>query len=230
MSSKNLIGILLGALVYFFASPLLHAESVKTIQVNGQASVSVVPDEFHFSIHIEEKGRLVTKLNQTVSQKSERLVKLLLEHGLQPKQVQSMNIQLQPWYERGKGYNEQKGFVLSRRIDVVVTQLEKFDLLIDTLLKAGATGLTGFQYQVSKKRNYYLDALDLAVTDAELRAAKLAYSIGAKVGKVVEVVESSGYQNPQGRRMMSSMSEAGGYLPGEVAVTANVRVVFELLP
>lgn len=213
------------------AFPLIAAsDDIQTITVSGEAKVSQVPDRFHFTVTLEEKGLYVSKLNKAISSKSERIVKQLLESEIKEEDIQSLHVQLNPWYEYTNNQREHKGFVLTRQIRVNVKEVEKFDFLIDMLIKAGASGIDGFRYSLSQPRMSYLDALDLAVTDARFRAEKLAYSVDAQVGKVISIRElgSRGDYAPVREKAMLMADSHGGYMPGQIDITAYVEVIFEL--
>ncbi|GAA0345080.1 SIMPL domain-containing protein [Bowmanella denitrificans] len=202
----------------------------KTINVMGQANVSAVPDLFQFSLYIEEKGPVVSKLNETVTDKTNKLVSFLLKQGVKERDIQSMHVQLYPWYEHRDSGSEQKGFVLARQIQVSLRELALYDKVLDGVLKLGATRIDGFQHNVENQQDLYLSALELAVKNAQLRAEKLASSLGAKVGKVVSVSESSAYR-PMAMAMESRMlmKDASGSMAGQMNIDAQVQVTFELV-
>ncbi|MCY7293916.1 SIMPL domain-containing protein [Alteromonas sp. a30] len=207
-----------------------YAEPLKTITVIGEAYVSQQPDRFHFNLSIEEKGLHVSKLNKALSQKTEHLVKVLLESGVEEKHIQSLHIQIMPWYEYVNNQRENKGFRLYRQIKVSFDELDKFDYLIDRLVKGGATGIDGFNYSVSQPQLGYLQAVDLAMTNAALRAERIAQNVGAKIGQAVSVKELGSAQSfaPRLEKSMAVADSAGGFMPGEVDLHARVEVVFEL--
>ncbi|UAA37160.1 SIMPL domain-containing protein [Paraneptunicella aestuarii] len=199
------------------------------IGVLGHGRISVEPDLFHFNVLLEEKGTLVTKLNQVLSSKSENIVNELVKGGVNIQDIQSMHVQLQPWYEYTNNRREQLGFSLTRVIKVRVKEISKFDQLIDRIIKAGATGIEDFHYSVSQPQMNYLDALDLAIVDARLRAERIANGIKAKVGDVISVTER-GVSSvvPLKAQRMELADSSGGYVPGQVDITAEVEVIFEL--
>ncbi len=207
-----------------------YADALRTITVVGEGKVSQVPDRFHFTLSIEEKGLHVSKLNKSLSQKGERLVKTLLKNGVEEKDIQALHIQINPWYEYVNNRRENKGFRLYRQINVSFKHLDKFDMLIDQLVKNGATGIDGFSYSVAQPQLGYLQAVDLAMNNAMLRAERMAQNVGAKVGKAMRVKESHASHDFQPRleKSMAFADSSGGYMPGEIDISAQVEMVFEL--
>jgi uncharacterized protein len=200
----------------------------REIRVNGQASVYSTPDLFQFSVYIEEQGELVSKLNAGVRAKSQSIVDLLLKSGVEEKDIQSMRVDLNPWFEHLQSQRIQKGFILSRQVAVTLRSMEKYDQIIDGLLRLGANRIEGFNYVVKDPEQDYLKALELALTDAKLRADKIAAAVGVKVGEVISVQEGSGYAPMPRARESMMMADSGGYLPGQVSTNAQVSVVYSL--
>ncbi|MFT5313389.1 MAG: hypothetical protein ACI8Z9_001879 [Paraglaciecola sp.] len=201
---------------------------VRHIRVSGQASVSSVPDMFHFSVYLEEQGELASKLNGIVSEKSTQIVKLLLKAGLAESDIQSMRVQLRPWFEHKQSTRVQKGFVLSRQIKIIMRNADKYNDVIDGLLRLGANRIEGFDYAINDPKKYYLASLELALADAGVRATTMAKVMGLKVGEVLSIEEASGYAPIPIARGSKLMADSGAYLPGEISTSARVSVVFAL--
>lgn len=224
---KKLIAVLLLAGASMSA---VAQEQENAISVVGQSNVSAVPDLFQFSLYVEEKGPVVAKLNSEVSDKTSKLVNFLLKQGVKEKDIQSLHVQLYPWYEHSDKGSEQKGFVLARQIRVSLRELNLYDKVLDGVLKLGATRIDGFQHNVENQQDLYLSALELAVKNAELRAEKLAASLGAKVGKVLSISEASSYRpSPVMLESRMMMKDASGSMAGEMNINAQVQVKFELI-
>lgn len=220
---------LLGLLFVLSTSVVASAAPARSITVSGQGSVAVVPDRFHFTLYVEEKGEVVSKLNDLVSRKNNQIVTFLLDSGVKKQHIQSMQIQLYPWYQTHDSINKQSGFVLSRQIQVMVEELDSYDRLIDGLMRLGAARVENFQYLYSQPQQLYLNSLNAALEDASARASQIAQQMQVKLGNVLNIEENSHYQpRPmQAKRMM--LSEQGGSLPGLLDASASVTVRFEIV-
>jgi uncharacterized protein YggE len=199
------------------------------ISVSGQANVSSVPDLFQFSVYVEEQGERVQDLNTVVADKTQDIISSVLAFGVDEKDVQSMRVQLNPWYEHSNNQRIQKGFKLSREINFTLRDIELYDQVIDAVLTTGANRIDGFNYVVENPQPQYLTALDLALKDAKLRASRMANTLGVKLGKVITINENSGYSPlPRGREVIM-MSKSSDSLPGQINTGAQVNVIFELV-
>lgn len=203
----------------------------KVITVNGQGVVSSTPSLLDFSIYVEERGETASKLNDKVNFKSKQIIDLLTDTGVQHKDIQSMQVNLYPWYERDRNSQIQKGFVLSRLIKVTLRDFANYTSVLDGLSKIGTQRIDGFQYRAENSDAIYLRALELALDDANKRANKISKSLGIKIGKVVSVNEHSAY-SPVPEQMMMSNSrsmDSAGFLPGQINTSAMVSVKYSIV-
>ena len=202
---------------------------IKHIRVCGQASVASVPDMFHFSVYLEEQGVLLSKLNDLVSEKSEQIVKLLLKKKIDKQDIQSMRVELRPWFEHQQSTRIQKGFVLSRQIKITMRNMEKYEQVIDGILRLGASRIDGFNYAVSDPESAYLKALEFAISDAKKRATTMAKTMGLQIGEVLSMQEGGNYNPmPHARESLMMTDSSGGYFPGKINTNAQVSVIFSL--
>ena len=86
----------------------------KTLQVSGQGIVAAAPDAYTLTMVIEERGAVVGKLNEQANAKLNAVVSFLLSQGVAEQHIQSMSVNLSPWYEHTPNGREHKGFILSR--------------------------------------------------------------------------------------------------------------------
>lgn len=217
------------ALTFSTASLAKSDEQVHQINVSGQANVASVPDLFEFSVYVEEQGEKVQNLNRVVTDKTQTIVSSVLAFGVDKKDIQSMRVQLNPWYENINNQRVQNGFRLSREIKFTLRDIELYDQVIDAVLSTGVSRIDGFNYVVEDAQPQYLAALELALKDAKLRASRMAATLGATLGKVISISENSGYSPMPRAREVMMMSKSSDSLPGQINTGAQVNVVFELV-
>ena len=188
-----------------------------------------MPDAYTITFVMEEKGETVSKLNTKMQDDMQSVVKFLLKEGIEEKHVQSMQISLNPYYESTSQGREQRGFVLSRQIQVTDTDINHYDRIIDGALSRGIDRIQGFEFIASQQDNAYEKALINAVKDAKLRASLLADQLGVKIGKVLSVTETgNSYPMPVMRMEMSAKADFSSAMPGEQMIEARVNVSFAI--
>lgn len=202
---------------------------VRQIAVNGVGSVTSVPDRFHFTVVIEERGAEASKLNAVVNEKTASVVEQLLALGVPEKNIQSLQVQFNPWIEYLEQREIQKGFILVRQIQVTLEQLSQYDEAIDKMLTLKVTRIQGFNYSNSQAHEHYQAAIEHALLDAQMRAEKMAKVLGLTLGKALNITEQSQSLAPTELKVMAMRSRVSSdSMPGEMDTSANVSVVFEL--
>ena len=223
MKMKVILAMLLCS--YTLTSIVVAEEQPRIISVQGSATIATVPDAFSVTFVIEQKGESVSTLNQRVSQSTKDIIDLLRGMSVDEKNIQTMQIQLNPWYEGYQKERRQRGFVLKRTISVSHKQLDQYDALVDGVLQKGANRIEKFSFVVLNQQKLYQQALSAAMLDAERKALQLLQPIGAELGVVQSVNEHQGYSQPRGRMLMAD-AEGSSALPGVQSVNASVSVSF----
>jgi uncharacterized protein YggE len=227
MRFTALLAILLTSVVLANGA-LATSEEARTITIQGNASVTAVPDAFSVTFVVEQQGETVSKLNQTVSESTSQIIKFLRSMGVEERHIQTMQVQLFPRYERINNRQQQSGFVLSRTIKVSHTQLDQYDALLDGALRNGANKIERFEFIVTNQERYYQQALVEAMQDAQQKAATLLKPIDAKVGQLLSVHEQHGAVRsyaPMLRAMEADMNTA---LPGSQGIGASITAIFTI--
>lgn len=199
-----------------------------SISVQGSGSTVVVPDAFSLTLILEQRGQTVTKLNQQISHDAEQLVSFLQEQGVEAKHIQSMQVQLHPWYEHTPNGREHQGFVLSREIQVTHNQIDGYDTLIDGALKRGVTRIGSFHLFAQNQQQAYEQALINAVSNAKSTATLLVEQLDAELGKVLHITQQpQGMPQPVASARMHMATESAA-MPGQQQIDATVQVTFAL--
>lgn len=214
-------------LLPFFCAPTLAAEP-PSINVNGQGAVDTVPDGFSLRVVLEQDGDTVAKLNQALHHELSQVVDFLLEQGVEKSHIQSMQVRLNPKYEPSPNGREQRGFVLSREIQISQQGIEQFDAVIDGVLQRGVDRINDFRFTSSKEASAYDRALVLAVSDAKARAQLVAKELGVKLGEVLAISESGGNMPMPVMRAEMMQADASPSMPGQQRTSAQVNVRFAI--
>ncbi|MEG3768189.1 SIMPL domain-containing protein [Alteromonas sp. 14N.309.X.WAT.G.H12] len=217
-------------LTLLMAAPGFAQTDTPSIAVSGKGIVSVVPDAYSLTFVMEQKGSTVSQLNTDMQGKMQKVLAFLLESGIEKTHIQTMQVNLNPYYESTSEGRKQAGFILSRQIKITDKNIENYDKIIDGALALGIDRIQGFQFIASEQSDAYKKALINAVKDAKLRAELLANELGVKVGKVIAV--SVGHSNtPMPVMRMEMAAKADTFstaLPGEQQIEAHVDVRFTI--
>jgi len=129
------------------------------------------------------------------------------------------------------------GYTASNNVSVRQRNLKDYGKVVDTLVGAGANQVNGPNFQLDDQEAA-LDAARIeAVATARARAELYARAAGLRVQRIVSISEGGGYYGPPPVMFARAVSSAGvpppppsPVQPGELQMTANVTVLFELAP
>jgi uncharacterized protein YggE len=209
----------------------------RLITVTGEAEVLVVPDEVVFDLTVQNVNREMHVAKTQTDEQLKKLLELTRRYKIDPKDVQTDYIKLEPRY---RGNDESRTFVgYSVRKDLVFTlrDMSRAEDLLSEVLESGITRVNGVRFQTSQLRKYRDQARALAIRAAQEKATALTAEIGQKIGKAYSIEEDSpntglAYQNVSRSAgfVGDSGAESEGALSlGQIKVTASVTVRFELL-
>jgi uncharacterized protein YggE len=222
-----------------------ETSSLPLITVTGEAEVRVIPDEIILSLGVETSDK---SLDRSKSQNDER-VKRVLALGpameIDPKQIQTGYIGIEPWY---RTYNQVESleYRVRRSIAITLKDTTKFESLLSRALEAGVTNVHGVQFRTTELRKHRDAARALAITAAREKAGALAAELGQRIGKAFRISEyGSGWSSPYGwwgsmgsnvtsNAIQNSVSSGtvgsseGTLALGQITVTASISVTFML--
>ncbi len=202
------------------------------------------PDLALFTAGVSSTGKTAGEALSANSADMNRVIQALKRAGIADRDIQTSNLSLNPVYkpqiQRPDGRMEPEqptiiGYQVSNTVNVRQRNLAEFGRVIDTLVSAGANQVNGPSFQMDNADEAMDEARIEAMTKARARANLYARAAGLKVVRLLSITESGGYSpQPQVMYARAAMADMGGaqtpVAAGEVSMTANVTVLFELAP
>lgn len=226
------------------------------IEVTGKGAVNAIPDKFSFTVRIEKRCKLASKCKAYIDNKSKMVVNALRSGGVADKHIDSSALRMFPVFPPRKNYNaivetridpknrayikpdlEKEAlekplyFDVGRTFSVSIDTLDKYDKLLDDLVKIGVTHLSTLNASFASPEKLYDQALSAAIKDAKLKATAIAKQLGVNLGNVT-MFRESGYRAPV-HYSMARMSESDASFKSqasEKSVDAQVTVIYEIKP
>ena len=192
-----LLSALLSAPAYA-ADGSVSANAVnRTITVNGEAQVRVVPDQVQISMTAEDRGR---DLMETKA-KNDAAVKALVEYatkdlGIEARHVQTDFVSVEPQYRSCNYEDEMSGkcspldityYTVRKGIQICLKDLTKYEGLVTKALQLGVTRIDNVQFVTTELRKHRDTAREMAAKAALEKATALATTLGMKVGKPITI-------------------------------------------
>ena len=211
-----------------------------TVTVKGEGSVAARPDRavVRFGVTTRaETAKQARSENATAAKSAMNAVRTL---DVPEEKMRMASLRLQPRYEYDDEADERTlvGYEATRQVVVELDRLEVLPQLVADVVEGGANRLSNIDYQLSDRSSVRNDALRKAAQAARGKAQLLAETLDARLGPVHSINEQSfDVVRPQpkaARVEMATASDAAraepeAYAAGEIEVSADVQVVFDLV-
>ncbi|WP_052055761.1 SIMPL domain-containing protein [Myxosarcina sp. GI1] len=162
-------------------------DNLKILEVTGKGVVSVDTDTAQIQLGIEAEGATATKVQQKVAKNTAAVVKQL--DLLEVEELQTVSISLEPKLKfDNQGNSTVVGFT-GRNILQFEISTEQAGETIDAALKAGANVIENIDFIApeSEFNQARLDAIELAVKDAQNQAVSVFNTLDLKPLEIVDI-------------------------------------------
>lgn len=226
---KYLIALLFSVCLVSLVSGADPVQDRRTITVNGEGSVAVVPDVAFLNLAVVTEAETVSKAMTSNKVAMNAVFSVLTKAEVLEKDICTHGFNVSPKYKYVKD-DEPKlvGYVVKNEVKVTVKNIDKTGTLLDSVaVDEKANFVSGVTFDVLDKTKVLNEARKGAVEDALKRANLLATASGVKLGKVVTIQEhgtsSSNYTS------VSRMSDATPLAKGEQSFRSSVTLVITLV-
>ena len=217
----------------------LHQEGEpETSTVVGKSGMEATPDVAKVSLGVSSRAATPSIAREENTAAINATLAALAEMGIEEKDIQTTNMNMWNNYDSNGNLT---GYRMSTDLTVYVRDITKAGDVVDAAIAAGANELNGVSYLLSNEDEMYNTALADAIALARTKAEVLAEAAGKTVGQVKKVDETSravatvrnydeAAANPDVGSGSKMESVRTTIRPGSSTVSAEVQVVFEMLP
>lgn len=220
-------------------SLIAPGDAMLTVSAEGQAHRA--PDVAVFTAGVTTQGKTASQALGANSQAMAAVIAALKQAGVASRDIQTSNLSVSPVYEEQNAQPAIRprrtvgpviiGYQVSNQVNVRQRKLDAYGATIDALVNAGANQINGPSFTVDQPAAALDEARLEAMKAARARADLYAKAAGMRVLRIVSIAESSGgYQQPMVFARAKTMETAAPVEAGEVNLSANVTVQFELAP
>ncbi|TMM50142.1 SIMPL domain-containing protein [Qipengyuania marisflavi] len=227
------------------------------LTVNGEGKTLREPELAVFSAGVTTQGASAAEALGENSRKMSQVIASLKRAGIAERDIQTSNLSISPVYanpERdammaarasGQPYIAPSpenrvpriiSYTANNTVSVRQRKLGDYGKVIDTLATAGANQINGPAFQMDDPEPALNEARRDAVRSARAKAELYASAAGLRIVRVVSISESGGYYGrpPQmfgeSARMAAPPPPPAPIQPGEMQMSANVSIQYELAP
>lgn len=228
--------IILFSVLFFSTAQADSLPKAPHIAVNGRHEIKTTPDTLKLSLEIIEISRDVKEARNIVENRSKKLINSAQTIGLSKEDINSAALSLTPKYNWKNSQQIYTGTEISRRVELTLRDLSKYDDLIKAVLDANVARINNSQLSSSKEKELKAQAMQKAVNDARIRAEMLVADIPQKIGPVYSINAYADQPMPTRDNLMYRMADAAigheagsAFEPGTMSFSQSVQVVFYLI-
>ncbi len=215
-----------------FAQMPMHQVPAQDLVISvGEGVVKRAPDQVFVTISAEARSRQPQQAQQQNAQAAAAIRERLAAFKLPADAIRTLSVDMQPEFDWVDGKQSLRGYRASNVIEVRLDDVTRVGAVVDAVIGAGATRVTGVRFTLKDMAAAEQEALRLASAAALSRARAMAEGVGRSVEKVIRLDETGGDVMPPPRPVaMMRMSAEASDAPttpvtaGEVEVRVNVTL------
>ena len=155
-------------------------------------------------------------------------------NGITEKDIQSINIGINPSYNYDNGKSTIDGFIATHGLRIKIRKLDSIDTILAWVSTIAWVQIQNTSYDIDDKTEFYREARAMAITKARQKAEDMAKATGIAIGKVTSISENQSYNPPIYRNQMmkaevaSDAGWAGTVSLGQMEITTTVSINYEI--
>lgn len=216
------------------SSGIILSQQSTGIWVAGEGKVSVVPDVAILSLGIEAQEETVAEAQQQAAEAMEAVMAVLDDHGIAKKDIKTQYFSIYPVRRWENNKEILIGYRVTNMVSVKIRKMDDTGVIIDAVAEAGGdyTRINTISFTVDNPSDYYEEAREKAMADAEAKAKQLADLAGVDLGKPTYISGGGGYiPVPRDYYLKAegvSAEPTTPISPGETEVRLTVQVVYSI--
>jgi len=203
------------------------------LAVVGEGKVEVTPDTAYIDVGITVNNvKTIDEARRKIDITNNLLIESLKKLGLSSQDIKTTNYSIYPTYSYENNTNRIAGYDGNATITVKTKKTEIVPTIIEEATKAGANQINNTRFVVDAPEKYRESAREKAIKNAKEQAEKMAKSLGIKLERVTNMVESingeAGFQNAKALPMTGGGGGGGPTLEsGSETISSIVTLYFE---
>lgn len=209
------------------------SDSTPTVTVRGESVLRAEPDEAMLLITLTALETDPGQALADVSRRSEVLIALLDQLGVATTDRSTTGVTVYEEFDHTPSGRQALGHRAAASISARLTDPELIGRLVSNATTELQASISGPRWQIAAENPIRLEAAREAAADGQRKAQAFAGGVGARLGRLIRLVEpGTEFDGPRIRRhSMAIAASAGGPMPiepGEHEVSAAVDITFAL--
>jgi len=205
----------------------------RTLSVSGWAKVYLTPDIATITIGVHTENADPKEAVASNNAQAQAIKEAIMALGVAEEDIQTTNFSIYPSQQYGPdGKLTGTTYIVDNSVTVTVRDLSKISDILGAAVAAGANTINGIQFDVSDKEAAVSQARTEAVQNAQKTAEELATAAGVTLGEIQSLSYYGGYpilvMEGKGGGAAVAAPSAVPVSPGQLTITADVNVVYEI--
>jgi uncharacterized protein YggE len=206
------------------------------IWVNGSGKVQAEPDIATLTLGVQAQADNAKDAQAQVSQAMDDVMTILKAQGIADKDIQTQyyTITQLTKYNQTTQQQDVTGYQVTNTVAATIRNIDSTGTVIDAVVASAGNliRINNVAFDISDPTQYYAQARQKAVADAQARAQQIATASGVTLGKITYINESTSTPGPIYRTFAASDTAAPmpatSISPGQIDVTDNVQIVYSI--
>jgi len=206
------------------------------VELSIHETIELEPDIATIGAGVSTEARSAVEAMRLNAVEMRRVINRIMELGVDEKDIQTSGINLNARYDYDRTNQRQvfRGYQVSNRVTVKLREIDQTGQVLDALVVAGATGLSGPSFSAEDDSAAKEQARNRAMERANSRAIAYANFAGYDAVKLLAVSESITGSSPM-RTMaradagLSMAAESAPVQPGVISTGVSISVKYEMV-
>jgi uncharacterized protein YggE len=227
--------LLAGATAYAQAPSASASLQEPVVVTTGEGTAQGAPDRAWISVSAESRAPSPREAQRRNVELMTPVQEALKAARIPDDAVRTTGYDLQQEFDFVNGKRVARGYLARNSIEIRVDDVTRVGELLETVVKQGATTVSGLRFDLKDQGKLEREAVRQAVSNARLKAEAAAAGAGRSIDRLVRIQEAGApgppVPMPQFRTMASQAPEAAAPPPvaiGQIEVRAQVTVTFSL--
>jgi uncharacterized protein YggE len=195
-----------------------------SLTVSGKGQITAVPDTAIVRLGVQTTGEALKDIQEENAKISENVLNALRQYGITDIKTHLYSIDKLINYVNGVQVDQ--GYSVRNIFEIRFDEMDLAGEIIDAAVSSGANVVEFINFEVSDASDYYLKALNLAVSDAYQKAKSILMHIGVHLEPIPKnITENSGTPIPYSQVRLER-SFATPIEPGVTQIEASVTIEF----
>jgi uncharacterized protein YggE len=212
-------------------TPMSQTPPQDLVIAAGHGVVKRAPDQAFVTVASEARSRMPREAQAQNARVATAIRAKLADFSLPADAVRTLSVDMQPEFDWANGKQTLRGYLASNVIEIRLDDVSKVGDVVDAVIAAGATRVTGVRFTLKDMAAAEQEALKQASAAALGRARAMAEGVGRSVDRIVRLDETGGnVEEPRPMPMMRMAAQAADAAPvtpvtaGEVEVRVTVTL------